>query len=212
MCQWKASIKWNRVIRNSIKAEIFSRYSNYHGLVDFFILPQICDTLPSQFIEKSTLNIPHNIQLADPEFHKPNQIDALLGVETFYNLMCIGQIPIQGHKAILQKTKLGWIISGKIGEIEKSNKSKCLVSLDQMNSNNYKLWEIEEVDSSRKFLSESEFKAEKFFEETITRDKISGRYTVRLPFNENIRQLGESYKLAERQFFALERKFAKILI
>lgn len=84
------------------------------------------------------MNIPQHIQLADPEFFKPKEIDALLGVEIFYDLLCVGQIDIVGQKAKLQKTKLGWIISGKILSDNSKNNSKnaCFYKLHKTHYKN----------------------------------------------------------------------------
>lgn len=67
--------------------------------------------------------------LSYPEFYKPGEIDKLLGVEIFYDILCVDQIQLARHQAKMTKTKLGWIISCKIGNSEPSKLTrKCLVS------------------------------------------------------------------------------------
>lgn len=40
---------------------------------------------------KSELNIPTNLQIADPEFYKPSDIHMLTGAELFFDLLCDGK-------------------------------------------------------------------------------------------------------------------------
>ena len=119
--------------------------------------------------------------LADSEFHKPSEIDMLLGSNLFYKLLCIGQIRLNNSDVMLQKTRLGWIVTGN-AQIHRNNiaqqskTNRCLVtSTDQLMKT---FWEIEEV-SSKMPLVEQEDQCKKHFKETHTR-KIDGRYIVRL--------------------------------
>ena len=196
-------------IKHKIRAEIQSQNSNYKETLEFLVVPKICDHLPNQLINRKLLNIPKNIQLADPGFYKPDTIDALIGVEVFYDLLCVGQIEIAGYRAKLQKTKLGWIIAGKFDNNEnKIKSSKCMFVQDNLHKFMTKFWEIEEI-GEKKFLSEEEFQAEEHFKNNTTRDPHTGRYTVKLAFNEKIERLGNSQKLTEKQFLSLERRLAK---
>lgn len=45
------------------------------------------------------------MNLADPKFYEPEDIDVLLGVEMFYDILCGDKMSIPGHKAQLQETK-----------------------------------------------------------------------------------------------------------
>lgn len=134
-------------IKESISTSIFSKQSNYTTNLEFLILSRICDYLPGQYIDKQSVNIPENVKLADPEFYKPREIDALLGY----------------------------------------------------------FWEIEEIVDKR-FLSEEECQVESFYKETTRRDPSSGKYIVRLPFNDKLSNLGHSYHMAKRRFESTERK------
>ncbi|XP_051171916.1 uncharacterized protein LOC127288483 [Leptopilina boulardi] len=142
-------------IKESLNTTIFSKQSNYNADLEFLIIPRICDYLPDQFIDKQNVNIPNNIKLADPEFNKPREIDALLGVEMFYELL----------------------------------------------KNRYV--------KDERFLSEEEMQVESFYNETTRRDSITGKFIVRLPFNEKRSMLGDSYQIAKRRFETLERKLAQ---
>ena len=69
--------------------------------------PEVNVRVPSDDINRIKLKIPSNIRLADPEFHKPGEIDALVGAEIFMQLICVGQLSLTNGNVILQKTELG---------------------------------------------------------------------------------------------------------
>lgn len=116
-------------IKESLNTKIHSKQSNFSTNLEFLILPRICDYLTGQFINKQSLDIPKTLKLADPEFYKPGEIDALIRVEIFYDLLSTGQLQLNGHKAKLTKTKLGWIISEKVGHNSNQTKAKqCFYS------------------------------------------------------------------------------------
>ena len=78
--------------------------------------------MPSLPLKRADFEIPKNIALADPEFHKPSDIDILLGVKLFYKLLCVGQIELKNcPDLVLQKTQLGWIVAGEINDPSPSN-------------------------------------------------------------------------------------------
>ena len=59
---------------------------------------------PSVAIDKDSLGIPSNIVLADPEFNRPQKIDLLIGAESFFELLSVGQIKLGPSSPIIQKT------------------------------------------------------------------------------------------------------------
>ncbi|GJQ68818.1 hypothetical protein Trydic_g19806 [Trypoxylus dichotomus] len=66
-------------------------------------------------------------------------------------------------------------------------------------------WELEEV-TSKSILTKEERACEENFV-THHKQEADGRFVVRLPFKNNIEQLGESKILAEQRLHSLERKF-----
>lgn len=64
-------------------------------------------------IDRSYFNLPERISLADRQFHESYVVDMLIGVDTFWNLLCVGQIKPSRHP-LLHKTQLGWIVTGKL--------------------------------------------------------------------------------------------------
>nr|XP_023021429.1 uncharacterized protein LOC111509830 [Leptinotarsa decemlineata] len=105
--------------------------------------------------------------------------------------------------------KLGLIVAGEIENPVATRLITCHLGLhaEQFDSDLTRFWEIEEIPSSK--LSSPEEKAcEVHYSLHTTRDK-SGRYVVRLPFNDKIQNFGESYSTALCRFYALERRFQK---
>ncbi|XP_076658358.1 uncharacterized protein LOC143362242 [Halictus rubicundus] len=190
-----------------VTTTIRSRITDFESQVEFVALPTITGVLPSRQVNRRMFAIPRNIKLADPEFDKPADIDALIGTTIFYKLLSTGQIKLANNSdAVLQKTLLGWIVAGEVGSPEKITtlKSCQLVRLEQQIT---RFWEVEEV-PTKKHLSSEEQACEALYCNSTLRGG-DGRYIVRLPFNEQKENLGNSYDMALRRFYSLERKLAK---
>lgn len=94
------------LINEKADAVIESRINKFSADLNFLLVDCVFSRLPSNRINKKSLSIPRNIQLADVEFNKPAPVDALIGARLFYKLLCIGRIPID-KEASLQKTLFG---------------------------------------------------------------------------------------------------------
>ena len=60
--------------------------------VDLVTLPQITSLLPSLGINRGSIQIPENVVLADPDFHRSLQIEVLLGNKVFYYMLQLVQL------------------------------------------------------------------------------------------------------------------------
>ena len=94
-------------VRDSVSTIFKSSFNRFQKKLNFLVVPHVTGKLSSVAIDCKSLHIPQHIKLADPEAHKPAEVDALIGVQLFYKLLCVGQIDIQGHDTVLQKTHLG---------------------------------------------------------------------------------------------------------
>ena len=114
-------------------------------------------------------------------------------------------------QVILQKTKLGWVVSATIyPRVTQPKQVVCHISQTEVDSTSdelAKFWEIEQVPSI-KHLSTEERDCEDHFELHTTRSNTD-RYIVSLPFNERKENIGDSYQMALRRFHALGNKFKK---
>ncbi|XP_078051671.1 uncharacterized protein LOC144477805, partial [Augochlora pura] len=196
-----------------VKTQIISKSGQFKQEVEFVALPTITSALPSRKINRKGLLIPKNIRLADPEFDKPAKIDALIGTTIFYKLLSSGQIKLCSNSdVILQKTLLGWIVTGEVNEPQSASKSstKSCLLINSLEHQIAKFWEVEEIPQTKK-QSIDEIKCEDIFTKGTKRDR-DGRYIVKLPFNEKKHELGNSYRMALKRFFSIEKKLAKDIV
>ncbi|XP_076230267.1 uncharacterized protein LOC143176322 [Nomia melanderi] len=196
---------------NSIKGKttvkIHSKFNKYQDSIDCLLIDTITTNMPNFPLTRDRIEIPTHIELADPEFNVSKPIDMLIGASLFWSLLCVGQ-----HKfpsgIILQKTQLGWVIGGTFTWTDKEPRvtGTChLATHHDLQSQLEKFWMIEEINPQEtRALDE----CEAHFRKT-TRRTTDGRYIVRIPFKDNIADLGESRHQAERRLYALERKLSK---
>ncbi|KAJ8953739.1 hypothetical protein NQ318_015395 [Aromia moschata] len=150
---------------------------------------QITNVYPKFSVSTRALNIPPDLNLADPEFDKSGPIDILIGAELFWILLKSNKKTCGKNNPILQETELGWIISGLVGEACAQTKTSCnLNTNEELNNILSKFWEIEEGNLT-KVLFGDELECENNFSETMRRES-DGRFIVTLP----LKLLNESYK------------------
>ncbi|XP_076384154.1 uncharacterized protein LOC143262078 [Megalopta genalis] len=162
---------------------------------------------PDRQINRNKLQVPPNIVLADPHFHKPSLVDMLIGTGPTLASFSIGQLQIQSKgkpDLILQKTQFGWVIGGSAPTVSFGNPQTFLSTVD---FDLRKFWEIE-VGPQQHHLSASENEVESHFIRTVAREH-SGRYVVALPFNQKKRDIGESRTQALNRFMSLERRLSR---
>nr|CAI5864956.1 unnamed protein product [Callosobruchus analis] len=181
---------------------IKSLYNEFSRELNCLVLDEITGNIPHQPIHIDNLPIPENLALADPKFNQSQRIDCLLGVSIFYELLCIGQIKLGRGQPILQKTHLGWVISGPISNYPQQ--STCLVSLNSVHDQLEKFWLLEEV-SEKRILSKSEQLCEDQFKDTTVKD-VDGRFVVSLPLKSNYNELGTNFENAKKRFLNIERR------
>lgn len=198
-----AEISISGIAHGSIQAQkivnvrIKSRLNFFNENLQCIILPKIIQQLPQRHIYRSSITIPKHIKLADPNFNVPDTIDMLIGADLFWRLMCAGQIRSSRTQPTLQKTHLGWVISGAITSIIKScpSATSCLAVTEDLNRTLSRFWEVEHITSSSE-LSPEEQACERLFRETVKRNH-QGRFIVQLPIKqEELINLGESKEAA----------------
>lgn len=195
-------------ISSKTTARIKSLYNNYKIELSYLVVDNITQDLPNKVYSISEFEIPEGLSLADSRFNQPERIDLLLGAGIFWELICAGQIQLGANKPSLQKTKLGWIVSGPMPDIQKKQKTLChLKTVHEVRDNLERFWEIEECLPKSKFTKE-EVECETLFVETTERDN-QGKFIVQLPFRMNVNKLGESLSIATKRFYTLERKLAR---
>lgn len=194
-----------------VSAVVNSRISAYTVNLNFLVLQNIASTLPSIKLNEEISKVMKTFECADPDISSTRQIDMILGSEIFFELLCIGQVKPMGTRAIWQKTVFGWVLSGCVNVEESKQNSACMTMIadytDTLQSQLKQFWELEEIvrpHPSRKGNNE-EIKCETHFTKTCARE-INGRFVLKLPFRENVNQLGESRSIAEKRFYNIERR------
>ncbi|XP_055584839.1 uncharacterized protein LOC129737704 [Uranotaenia lowii] len=105
------------VSKESVFARILSRTSSFEtARMKFFVLPEVTMNLPQTSLDVSTWKLPPSMSLADPTFNESSSVDMVIGVATFYDLLIAEQIRITNAGPVLQNTRLGWIVAGKLPE------------------------------------------------------------------------------------------------
>ena len=120
----------------------------------------------------------------------------LIGAEIFFELLCVGQIKNSPSIPTLQKTLLGWIVSGKYKSKNLINNSCHLSTLNESESSLdsivQKFWELEEIPQEATVRSIEHQQCEEHFTKSI-RQLPSGRFEVALPFKADPKTLGLSF-------------------
>jgi hypothetical protein len=107
--------------------------------------------------------------LADPQFHKPQQIDMLLEAEIFFDIWTARHLKLQQNEQTLQETLFGWVLAGKLTST--SNKSTSLVSTfcgcgsplyDNLSDLVKRFWEIESCQADSNLVVEEKQVEEHF--------------------------------------------------
>ncbi|KAG6446975.1 uncharacterized protein LOC115441446 [Manduca sexta] len=189
--------------------------------VKAYVLKKLSSLLPDCKVKAQVLLNNSSMVLADPSFDIPNKIDLLLGAEVYSQILLEGIVKDQSGSLIAQNTKLGWVLSGQLINVNHSESNqKChnvIVSLHttQVSENELikKSWEIEtepNYNCEFKQLTPEVQKCEDLFISSTKRDEF-GRYIVRLPFRSDKRKCtnGYSYKEAYKRLISLEKRFKK---
>lgn len=189
-------------VRLKVHTKVTSRVNDYTVCLELLVVPKITGILPPRKACIAALDIPKNIELADPDFWVPDKVDMLLGADIFFDMLMTGRIQLPTSGAVLQETQFGWVLSGPVPtEEQRVNYSFCTTVEDEsIETLVRKFWEIESCGDIEPSRSTNEEECIQHFERTHQRT-IDGRYLVRLPFNEKKHQLGNSRLTAEKRFY-----------
>jgi len=201
-------------VKHSIHFTCQSRVTDFKFCSEFWVVRSVSSYQPDRNLPYQQWNIPANLELADPYFFKAQKVDLLIGAEEFFNLICVGQIKISPNLPVMQKTVLGWIVTGKIKNSASSIFNVMIPSMiaDERVVDTYvrKFWELEDLTPSiktKQFTLEQQ-QCEDHFVANVKRLE-SGRLQVNLPFKGDPCSLGSSYEYAKKRFLALERRVEK---
>ncbi|XP_038117277.1 uncharacterized protein LOC119769333 [Culex quinquefasciatus] len=172
-------------ITHEVSVSLQSMYDNFRATVDCLVMEEVTSNLPTVLEDVSSWELPSGIQLADPSFFVPGEVDLLLGAKHFWSAMKSGKRKLGPGFPELRETQFGWVVVGAVQQF----------------------WKMEQVPESPTLSSEEE-SCEEFYQRSHKRDG-AGRYVVGLPFKEGVVELGESRSMALRRFLFLERRLEK---
>ncbi|XP_015189529.1 PREDICTED: uncharacterized protein LOC107073404 [Polistes dominula] len=159
-----------------------------------------------------TLN---NLQLADPEFYKSDQIDLLLSASAHALIIQDQVLKLGINMPIASKSSLGWLLSGPVSSNTDNNKTGTVTSLHitevvPLNELVKQFWEVEEIPNPSEYLTNEEKGCKKIFKDTHFATN-SGRLSVKLPFKASTDSLHaesrKSYQLAKNMLLRMETRF-----
>jgi len=176
--------------------------------IEAHILKKITCDLPQNCVNTERINCFKLLKLADPKYYEPAPIDILLGADVCSEIFLDGHKKATSASLVAKETIFGWVIFGQADLSQRCQKSvQILHSINDLNKSLGKFWELEEV-PNMSHLTKEEIMCERHFQETHVRDS-SGRYVVKLPFKENVKQLGSSREIAVSRLKQIERRFVK---
>ena len=138
--------KSSREPQHRAQVTFTSRCTGYSAKITCLIMPEITDDMPNVPLQRSEINIPDGLTLADPTFADSRQVDLLIGGGLFWKLLCVGQIQLRDDQPILQKTQLGWIVAGSMELPPSQQRSRVICNLitnHQLHQEIQRFWEIE---------------------------------------------------------------------
>ncbi|UYV63265.1 hypothetical protein LAZ67_2003580 [Cordylochernes scorpioides] len=154
------------------------------------------------------------LPLADPQFETSGRVDAILGADVYGSLFLPDFKYDEKTQLYAQKTRLGWIISGKLrseGEGSPHMVYNIRVNYEENLDNILRrFWEGEDVPIRPAKSGADEF-CEELYKTKVQRI-ASGRYIVPLPFDPKVpvsELFGGSVSICVQRQLSLERRLAK---
>lgn len=100
-------------LKHGTQIKLFPRLNGFNTTISYLITDKITD-IPNVPIKASSIKIPEGITLADLNFDETRDIDILIAAGLFWDLFCIGHVKLSSELPMLQKTKLGWLLTGAL--------------------------------------------------------------------------------------------------
>ncbi|GFX03051.1 integrase catalytic domain-containing protein [Trichonephila clavipes] len=155
------------------------------------------------------LVIPQGFVLADEGFNQPSEISCLIGSEHLFDIFGTKQIRVPNSNFRLINSKFVYVVTGSYID-EPCYFKHCFLSKrwNTLDKTLRSFWETENLSEEQPIIRDELFYCEKHFGRAHFR-KPCGRYSVSLPFNENIQEnvnLGDSRSIASKRLDQLWRR------
>lgn len=199
----------------SVNMSLCSRFDPTLSVkVNAGVLNNITSNLPTTRVPKEVVAKFSHLPLGDPNFGNPAKIDILLAVDTMMEILSTKlenfQVDVDEPKVL--NTGFGYIVCGNVpGSPE--NRVLFLTCEDPMKILENRIeqfWECETVPSPKTpILTPEEEFVVSHFEKTYTRDLMTGKFSVSLPFKPKSEPLKFNRTRALAAYHSAEKRLAK---
>ena len=200
----------SQTIRGKTDLIIGSRYDkNINFNISALLVEKITDKLPREKINCNSLCSEFNsLDLADNSFAEPGEIDGILGAELFPYIFGKNRRACVTGSPIALETVFGYVIMGKVPTLDYNSNLTFFTEQDGIAIEKlvHKFWEIEQV-PNRTLPCPDDQECENIFNKTFSRDVVTGRFSVALPFKHAPKYLGDSKTSAQLRLLSLEKRF-----
>lgn len=173
----------------AVQVTLQSRLNLFSTTIVCIVSDRVTDDLPVRTLRRATFKPSSNLPLADPNFHISSKVDILIGAEIFWDLMCIGQIRASENHPTLQKTRLGWILAGRLEDSasrpQRLQSFHTTISNSELNHQLGRFWQIDDMQGTSTNYTLEEGHCETHFLETVTRNS-EGRFVVKMPLKAHV--------------------------
>lgn len=196
-------------VRHEVNVNVLSRWNNFILPIKAYVMKKpLTSNIHSGTIIRRDWPQLAGIQLADETFSASCNIDLLLGVNEYVNIMKKGLIKGPPGTPCAQDTYLGWILMGGVDIKVKKHEQSLTVMKQEVDIEDLlkTIWEVDE--DTKRNLTQREQLCEDIYTKTQKRDEY-GRYVVKLPFNteEPKSTEGNTREIAMKRLMQLERRF-----
>ncbi|XP_060877301.1 uncharacterized protein LOC132950092 [Metopolophium dirhodum] len=210
----KSSLAISGIGDNRLKArscselKIKSRTSDFNIKISCYVLSNIVGNLASCPEPADGWKIPGTVSsnLADPDFHRPQSVDLLIGGGSFFDILGTTKIPLNIGSVTLYESNFGWLVTGELPK----RQTPTLLSIGQTIEEDWKVLGIVEDTSYGRTSrankrSQEELETVQHFKQYTIRDE-EGRFVVRLPIKETISEIVETLPMAIARFLNVEKR------
>lgn len=187
--------------------------------IDAVVLNKITCDLPTTTIPIEIVSEYRDLYLADPNFDKKSPIDIILASDVFPFIYDGKKLILNSDAPVALGSVFGYVITGKLSmqvsndvrDVNTFCSAASLVSYtteeNLLNDTLKRFWEVETEPCSAP-MSPLEEIAEKIYTEKHCRDE-TGRYVSPILLSPNQKPLGDSYGLALKCLYSIERRLAR---
>lgn len=198
------------MVRHAAAISISSISDDQSFSTTALIINTLTSYQPKTVYDLRSLSHLSNLTWADPDPTSADSIQILIGADLYSEIILPGVRKGLSGQPIAQNSVFGWIISGPLTATQANNPTVTHItvhhctSLSALSKSITRFWETEDIPPTQA-LTPDEERCEQHFLATHSRD-ATGKYVVRLPFKTEAPIIGQSRRVAGRQFMTLFRR------